>query len=729
MPAVKQAYRIGLSVTISFVSLWLLLNHRSAAQDAGRDQPVLLTADNLSYDTQSQTAIATGSVELNQEGQVLLADELVYDTVSGRVTANGNVILIDRDGNQLRADTVDVTDDLSDGVVEDLSLILADKSQIRAIQGQREGGRLTILDKAVYSPCEICEDDTLPPLWQIRAGRVVHDEETKTVTYRNAKMDILGVPVLYTPYLSHPDPTVKRRTGFLAPSFGTDTTLGFTLETPFHIVLNDNSDATVTPLITSQEGVLWDAEYRHLARFGRTNLGGSITYTSAAQRTDEDDKSQEFRGRVHGEGRYVIGEKAIGGFDLSLTSDNTFNDRYGFPGGNVLENRVFAERFDNRDFLGASAYGFQGRRLSDDQGLIPFVFPWLESSFTRPLGFWGSQLKTDASFLALTRTDGLDTRRLSGGGSVILPRIGQFGELYTFEAGLRGDLYNIDGIADERRGATGQDSTARVVPHAAAEVRWPLLGSSGNWQHVIEPIIQASWTGNDANKRSIPNEDSLVFEFDETNLFERSRFTGIDKVESGAKLSYGLKFDSVAAGGVQIGGLFGQSVRSGADRLFDEGSGLEDPLSDYVGRIDVRPGGGVDLRYRFRLAKDELALRRSDLKLNFGPPRLRMGLQYIRLSEELSGLDIGDREELTASIRFRMTNSLSIGAQFRRDLELDRPVSNSYGLVYTNSCLTVTAGIEQDFVERGDIEDETRFTVRLGFKSLGDIEADSGSLF
>lgn len=690
---------------------------------------VVLSADRLDYDAANEVAVARGNVELIQNGQVLLADELIYDTLSGRVRAQGNIVMTDTDGNVLFADTFDVTDDLSDGVMADLSFLLTDGAQIRALQGQRLDGRVTILDRAVYSPCEICEDSWLSPLWQIRAERAVHDQDNQTVTYRNATMDFLGLPVLYTPYFSHPDPTVDRRTGFLVPSFGTDSELGFTLETPFHIVLASNEDVTLTPLITSGEGMLLDADYRHLSAMGRTNIGGSITYTSAAQLTEDDDRSKEARGRVYGEGRYTLDEKTVTGFDLSLSSDNTFLDRYGFSGDDVLENRVFVERYDGRDFLGLNNYAFQGRRIGDDQGLIPFVLPWLESETVRPTGLWGSTIKTEASFLSLARTEGLDTRRVSGGISAQLPHVGKFGELYTFEAGLRGDVYNVDGDPQDRSGSDGLDTTARVVPFAHAELRWPLIGTQGEWQHVIEPVVTASWTGGNVNKDSIPNEDSLEFEFDETNLFERDRFTGLDRVESGAKLSYGIKFDSVAPNGVQIGGVFGQSVRNGPDGLFEEGSGLEDPLSDYVGRLSLRPSRSVNLNYRFRLAKDEAALRRSDLKLSFGPPRLRMSLQYIRLTEELTALDIDDREEVTASVQLRLTEGLSVGAKIRRDIEQGRPVSNSFGLVYTNSCLVVTAGIERSFTERGELEDETRFTVKLGFRSLGDVEASSNSLF
>lgn len=718
----------GLRETVAHAALFAMLTvaGKAAAQEppslAATDDPVVLEADEVDYDAAIDVATARGNVMLIQSGQELLADELEYDRRAGTVVARGDVVLRDTDGNVLLADRLDITSDFAEGSLDDLSLILADKSQIKAVKGERRNDEVTVLDKAVYSPCEICEEGG-SPLWQIRADRVVHDEISKTVSYRNAKMDIFGVPVIYTPFFSHPDPTVKRRTGFLAPTFGSDSELGFTVETPYHIVLDDNADATITPLITSQEGVLVDGEYRYLSKAGPTILGGSITRTSPFQRTPDDDSDDEVRGRLRGNGRYALGNNTFGGFDLRVSSDNSFLRRYGFSNDNVLENRAFVERFDDRDLYSLEGYAFQGLRETDDQGLIPVVLPWAEFKTIRPTGILGSTLETEAGILALTRTEGLDTRRASLGSSVRLPAVGRFGELWSFDVGLRGDVYYVDGEADERAGRTGTDTTARLVPNATAEVRWPLLGTSGTWQHVVEPIVQASYTGNDVNKDNIPNEDSLVFEFDETNLFERSRFTGIDRVESGARLTYGIKTDSVGPGGLRIGAIAGQSFRSGPDQLFPDGSGLEDKYSDYVGRVDLQPGGGINLSYRFRLARESLSPRRSDLRLAFGPRRLRIALQYIRLTQDIPDLEIDEREEITAALQFRMYDNLSFGVKARRDLLADRPVSNSFGVVYTNSCLELVAGIEKNFTERGELEDETRVSIRLGFRTLGDIEA------
>lgn len=698
---------------------------QAAPSTPSADVPVLLVADVITYAAGAERVTARGNVELSQEGRTLLTDEITYDLAAGTVRAAGNIVLIEPTGDAVFAEELALDDRLAEGFVDGIGVLLADGSRLAAVRGVRREGTRTELDRAVYSPCEICEEDG-EPLWQIKAERVVHDQATQTVAYRNARLELLGVPIAYTPYFYHPDPTVKRRTGFLTPAFGSDTELGLTLETPFFIELAPNRDITLSPLFTTSAGIMLGAEYRELRTFGVTELGGAITHTDPAGKRDGQnqlkDRGNELRGHVEGRGRYVLSERDRAGFDLRLASDDTFLQRYDISNDDVLRNHAFVERYGERDFLGLNAYGFQSLRPEDDQDEIPYVLPLAEAHlFTKP-NRHGAYFDSRTSLLGLARNDGLDTRRLSSEVGWQIPHIGQWGDVRSLRLALRGDVYNTSGDPRTRGPDGGSDTTGRLVPTIAADWGLPLVGETGAWSHVIEPRVAFNYTPGNLNSSSIPNEDSLVFEFDETNLFEASRFTGIDRPESGANLAYGLHFDSVGPAAWRVAGLVGQSLRTGPDRLYPNGSGLEDTLSDIVGRVEVRPTELLDLSYRFRLDKSSLDLRRSDLTLSFGPPRLRFDVQYLRLSEELVDQDLRRRQELVAGFRLQMLDSLAIGVRTRRDLEEDRTVTTQYGLVYTNPCLVLVAGIEQNFTERGELEDEVRFSLRITFSGLGELE-------
>lgn len=728
-----MAERRAMWIVLALV-LWTLARIDPALAEPAKLEttPIVLSADLITYSTAANVVTAMGNVELDQEGRTLLTDKIAYDVEAGTVRATGNIILIDATGDAVFADELMLDDRLTAGFVEGIGMLLRDGSRIAAVKGVRSEGRKTTLDHAVYSPCEICAESD-EPLWQIKAERVVHDQATGTIAYRNARLEVLGVPVLYTPYFYHPDPSVERRTGFLVPSIGTDSQLGFTLETPFFINLAPNRDVTLAPLFTTDAGILLAGEYRDLQTFGLTELGGGITYTDPYQRRNADGEtssagSDEVRGFVEGRGRYVLSERDRAGFDLNLASDNTVLDRYNISNADVLRNNAYIERFDGRDYLALNTYGFQTLREGDDQDTIPIVLPLAESKLYSGRLLWGSQADWTTSLLGLTRDKGLDTRRFSSGVGWELPWIGQIGDVWSLRLASRADVYNTDGDPQTGSGDGGENTAGRIVPTANLDWSLPLVGMTGSWSHLIEPRASFTYTPNNLNDSDIPNEDSQVFEFDETNLFKASRFTGIDRVDSGTRVSYGLGFNSLGPEAWRVSGIVGQSLRSGSDGLYPQGSGLEDPVSDFVGRFDVRPAELLDLGYRFRADKSSLALRRSDLTLAFGPPRLRFDIQYLRLTEEVEDIaseDLNSREEIVAGIRLQVLDSLAIGARTRRDLKEDRTVTNQYGLVYTNPCLVLVAGLEQSFTQKGELDDEVSFVLRISLRSLGDLESGS----
>ena len=251
---------------------------QTALPNAGGDQPSLITADSITYDETLGIVTARGSVEISQDDRVLVADTISYNTNTDVVIATGNVALLEPSGDVVFADYMEVTGDLREGFVRDIRILMADQSRMAAVSGVRTGGDRTELSKTVYSPCELCKQDpTRAPLWQLKADRVVWDQTKKTVTYRDAWLEFFGVPVFYTPYFQHPDPTVKRQTGFLAPGFGNSEQLGAQFEIPYFIVLSDTSDVTLTPIITTKQGVVGLVEYRQRFETGYLELEGSAT--------------------------------------------------------------------------------------------------------------------------------------------------------------------------------------------------------------------------------------------------------------------------------------------------------------------------------------------------------------------------------------------------------------------------------------------------------------------
>ncbi len=701
--------------------------------------PSVLTADTVTNNSTTGVTTATGNVEISTGRRRLLADEVRYDRRSGKMYAQGNVILIEPSGDALFGDRVEVTEDLKEGFVEAVGMLLEDDSRIAANTATRRNGNVVEFERAVYSPCPVCAEDKSGPLWEIKARHVVLDEEAQTLTYRDARLEMFGLPIAYTPWFRHPAPGVTRQSGFLTPTFGSTSELGLVAQIPYYYVIDQSSDATIAPIFTQKGGTVLAGEYRRLGNNGYTQLAGAGTYAVRDESDVDSEQGHGFRGYFRGFGGYGVTDHTQGGFDVYLSSDNTFLDRYQVDDADVLRSRVFLEGFDRRDFWSLNGYYFQGLRPFDDQDTIPVALPLAETRLVSDRMRWGSYFTADSNVLALTRSQGLDTRRISNSVGWTLPHVGPIGDVYRLNVSLRGDVYNTEGNPETFSSEGGDQTNARVLPRISADWSWPLADLEGQWVHEVEPMVSVQVAPTFGNTRKIPNEDSSDFEFDETNLFESDRFPGLDRIDTGSRVAYGLRFSSLGPRATEFTGTFGQSYGFTENSFVPPESGVQDNLSDYVGAFYVRPSPLLDLSYRFRLGKDDLKFRRSDALASFGPSFLRFNIGYVNLSREPEAFDednqsssnptgFQSREEITAGVRIRLTDQISIGGQTRRDLSANETIANQAGLIYTHPCLILALGFEQRFTPDAELGDETAFLFRIAFKNLADFET-GGSLF
>jgi len=703
------------------------------AAEPALEMPALISADQVTYDESLGVVTASGGVEIAQEGRVLLADSVSYNLRSNVVTASGNVSLLEPGGEVVFADFVELTDNLREGFVRDIRMLLTDRSRLAAVSGLRSGGNKTVFRKGIFSPCELCrEDPTRAPLWQIKAVEVEHDQEDQVIRYRDAWMEIYGVPVLYTPYFEHPDPTVERKSGFLAPTFGSTETLGVTYQQPYHWVFDSDQDMTFAPIVTSDQGVVLAGEYRQLFPKGRLDLRGSATKADRKERSGVIDQDV-FRGHVDGTARFDFDRTWRGGADLQRTSDDTYLRLYNFSDERSLTSRAFVEGFNGRNYLAANGFLYQGLRAGDENDEAPIILPLVDYNFVSEPGLASGKYTLDANLMALSRIEGRDSRRLSAAVGWELPYTGPAGDIYNLVARVQADGYWTDGVdptsnAVNPQGRIGSDFAGRVFPQVALQWRYPWVQHGKDFDQVIEPIAQIVVSPRGANPGEIPNEDSLEFEFDDTNLFSLNRFAGIDRVDSGTRFDYGLKWAGNGFGGY-ASALIGQSYRLEESDSFAPGSGLSDNVSDIVGRIQVRPRQNLELLYRFRLDKDDLRSRRSELDLRLGPPALNLDLSYVLVDAPAGQTEFGNREEINWTLRSRLSRYWSAFGGTRVDLERGSTLRNRIGLTYADECFLIQGVAERSYFSDRDIEPEDTFFVNVVFKHLGGLSSDESSTF
>lgn len=676
------------------------------------ETPVLLRADTMSYDRELGVVTANGNVEVSRDGQVLLTDNLVYNQRDDVLMASGNVSLLEPDGNVFFAEYVELSGDLKNGIIRDIRIILADGSRIAANGGRRTDGTVHEMSKGVYSACNLCaEDPTRPPLWQVKAVKLTQNNLTHDVTYEDAWLEIKGVPVAYTPYFSHPDPTVKKRSGFLAPSFGSSTDLGFITRIPYFFNFGPSEDLTLTPLITSDEGVGISGDYRRHFREGRVDVTASL-----AQKSGND-----VYGHIDSEGQFNIDDTWRWGFEAQRTTDDTYLRRYNFESPQTLTSRVYTEGFRKRNYVAANAYAFQGLQANDNRGTTPLVLPMLDYRHVGEPGPFGGRTRMDVNMLSLTRTDGTDTRRFSVNAGYDIPYVGPIGDVYTLSTSLRGDLYQVNGLERSGSESSYNGISERLIPEVALNWRYPFVRSEGRIVQILEPITSVVISPYGGNPNTIPNEDSQEVEFDDTNLFSSSRFSGLDRVESGPRINYGVRWGAFGAGGGYSSFLIGQSYRLRKDDTFAEGSGLEDNLSDIVARAQVSPGPHFDLTYRTRLDKENFQPKRNEVAVSVGPAALRFNIGYIFLDRQQESEFTTSREEYRTAVEARLNRYWRSSVSAVYDGEANESRSYEMSLIYEDECLVFDTTLSRSFYEDRDLVPSDSILFRVMFKTLGEV--------
>ncbi len=690
---------------------------------AEEQQPLLLQAHTLSYDQQRGIVTAQGDVELVMGQRILRARRVSYDQRRDVVTASGDIAILEPSGEVMFAEQAELRDQMRNGFVRGIRLLLTDRSRLAARSAKRRDGNRTEMDRAVFSACQLCPDHPRrPPLWQIKAVKVIHHQAAQRIDYEDAFLEVLGIPIAYTPFFSHPDPTVKRRSGFLTPTYGSSTELGLKLVTPYHFVLGPHRDATLQPLFTSKEGVVLGGEYRERTRTGGYQLSASLTQVDRRDENNTKTGGSHNRGHFKTVGSFDIDETWRWGFSGQRASDDTYLRRYDFSSADTLTSNLFLEGFRGRNYAAANAFSFQGLGRDDDPGNTPLVLPELEYHFVGEPGRLGQRLEFDANTLVLERSEGADSRRLSLAGGWHLPSTTPGGLVYAFKGSLRGDLYHVNRVLDPANptGTRQQGFVGRLLPQASVDVRYPLVRNQGSVRQTVEPIAMLIAAPYGGNPDKIPNEDSASFEYDDTNLFSLNRFAGLDRWEGGTRLNYGVKLGAYGQGGGHTTAMIGQVLRARADSTFADKTGLENKRSDYIARINVTPGPYLDYNHRMRLDRDTWSLRRTEVDLSLGPKALRFNAGYLSLSRELTSDELESREELRLSGRARFTRNWGVTASTRRDLAENRgTIASGFGLDYIDECLEFTTRFERSFTSDRDVRPSTGISFRVKLKHLG----------
>ena len=705
------------------------------ASDAKQDQ-IQFEADGASYDDNTDTVAVFGKVVLRRNGQSVRADQLTWDRKSGQIIAQGNIRFVDADGNQLFTDRLELSDELRVGAMENMLLALREGGRLAAIKGERIEDGKVLLHNAAYSACAVEDDKGCPrtPSWRITARRVIYDPDRKTVRFEGARAEIFGLRLMPLPGLVVATDG-RPISGLLIPNFQLSASNGVQISDTWYQRLADNRDLAVTGYLFTAAPPMVSAQYRQLTDHGALQATGFVTRSSRIPvGTPGASSRADFRGYLFTNGRYQFDPNWSATFSARVTSDRTFLRRYDISRDDRLRSTAQLERIDDDSYFSITGWATQTLRVNDVQGQVPVALPEIDyrRRFADPL--LGGRIQIQANSLAITRTSGQDTQRAFASAQWDLRRLTPWGQEVTVTALARGDVYHSDQNAltstASYRGNPGWQS--RALAAAAVDLKWPLVGGFLGGTQVLTPRFQVVATPKLKNLE-VPNEDARAIDLEDSNLFALNRFPGYDRIEDGVRFTYGLDWQFERPG-LRVNSTIGQSYRlSNNPTLLPDGTGLSQRTSDIVGRTEVRFKDLVKLTHRFRLDKDNLAVRRNEFDAAVGTQGTYLEAGYLRLDRNIGGgiEDLKDREEMRIAGRIGLARNWSLFGSGVFDLtglnedptlvnsDGFQPIRTRLGVAYEDDCLEIDFTWRRDYLATGDAVKGNTFQIHLAVKNLG----------
>lgn len=703
-------------------------------------------ADRISYDAQRKIAIATGTVHLVYGPYVLTATRVVYDEINDTFKANGSVVLREPNGNILKADEAKLANKFKEGFARHVRALLNNDVTLTAVYAKRTADGLTVFERATYTACKGCTTRFGKPLWEITTTKTIHDSNKKDLYHYNPTLRIGGVPVFYLPYAQQPDPSVRRRTGFLPPTFKYGSLYGVGLVTPYFIELGKSADLTLRPVFTHRQGPVADIEYRQRTTTGLYNVRGYGVYqlNPRDKTANHPYDSQRWRGAIASAGDFTLGPGWTYGWDGTLPSDRKFLDHYDFDNRDFIASNAYMTGIYDRSYFNAQALHYRTTIDDDSQDELAYALPYVSSEYTLDQAVFGGELSFDWNAYSLHRKDaysaypmltpavhhGEDQTRFIGEMRWQRQMISDIGTVFTPFAKARGDVYLTNQLPDPNAvgGVRDGDLTARVLPSAGFDFRMPFIASYEQGQSILTPVVQMVAATNEGKTDRIGNEDAISINFDSSSLFLEDRFTGLDRYEGGVRANAGLMYTYLGGNGGYTRLSIGESYHIGGENSFEDevNSGLSGEKSDLVGALTWSPNSNFELSYQVRLKQDLSRINTQEAYANFNLGKLTGNLGYLQLHEEpTAGREI-PLELVTGSLSYALDEAWSIfgGASF--DLENDKFISKYAGVSFDCDCMNAKltysesgAGSSADPVER-----KVQFSIEL--RTIGATSVSAG---
>ncbi len=705
-------------------TLIIILSNKSFGETkinlSSNTKEVEFTSDTIKVDEKNNIVTASGNVVIVNENRQIVADKVVYDQNIDKAIATGKVKLTEKDGSIYESNEVVLTNEFKSVVAIPLFGKLEDKSSVSAVNLKKNDLGESFFNEGVYTACDCDLKKQETPIWRLESKQIHHDPKTQTIYLKHPVMKIFSLPLYYLPYLSFPDWTVKRRSGFLTPTYGYSNRNRFNIKIPYYYAPENDPTWDMT-FTTHQNGKTGHADQLNIRKeYENTSLETNIYNGNL-----DTNKST-------GDNVFAVNLKALtslkNNWDMTIegkyADQETFMRRYGFDGDTSYKSYIELKKINNNSISNIEIYNIQNldeTSSNNEPVLAPSVSHHI-FNINKKHGY-NYDIKLNAH--SIYNDESYDIKRWSGFGK-INKKLYFKNLLLDADANIGLDLYSIQGRPSNDTNDNRYIDRISSGFSVAASNQFDFISETSSF--IIEPEIQLSSLFSTDRTDEVPNRDSSEFILDQANLFLNNQYQGRDNIQSNDRLNFGITFLGMNETFGDFNFFVGQSQKlSGTQKNIAIAN--KDRQSHLINSISWNINQMYNFSWFSLYNHHDLKSDTSDFQFNGSIDGWSYSANHRSVNKEIVS-DNNDREELSFGLSKNFSN-LKTSYSRKYDLKNDDEelISETLSLEYIgtgymfDNCLTIlfeyksTGGIADR-----DILPEDSVYLTFSFRNLGNFK-------
>ena len=694
------------------------------------EDKIQIFSDNLDYSQKAGTIIFYSNVQVKLENNFLLnTDKAIYNKFKDEIIINTYSKFEDKFGNSISSEElkflvdkkllkikfVEMIDEMKNKYSFENALINFNTNELigdgikidflKASFGNNDNdprlrgnyiysnNNVSIIKKGVFTTCKK-NKDKCPP-WQFKAKEVKHDKNKKTIYYKNAWLEIYDKPVVYFPRFFHPDPTVKRQSGFLMPKFETSSSLGDSLSIPYFQVISDSKDLTFTPKIFNENEGLFQNEYR------QENKNSSHVTDISFKTGKSTSKSHFFSNTVAN-----LDLSYFETSEIELNVETTSNDNYlkshkiksAITNNNSLLNSFLLMKGNKENFyMEAKVEAYEDLTKEKTSDKYQYLLPSFElsKSFNNNLTLVSNGYNKNYDTNIFEKVLINDLKYSSS------PKIGSKGLVKKINILIKN--VTTDG---EKTNEYSNDFRSQNFGSILYDLSFPMKKVGSKYDSFLSG--KASFMYSPNKNKNIKNLDRKI---DITNIFSQNRLGLSNSVEGGQSVTLGADYEIIDKNNNNIltAGI-ASVLRDKNENKLPTNSTINNKSSDIIGSLNLKPNNNFNIEYNFSLDNDlsstNYNLLKADLKIN----KFVTTFEFLQEDDE-----VGSENHYSNEMKFLLNKSSSLKYRTRRNKKTD--LTEYYNLIYEykNDCLTAALQYNKDYYSDKDLRpnEEIFFSISI----------------